>query len=124
MELAPFYKTAQSNHGHPIAQPSPPPPTLPAVQEADEVHIHELELSTAEIKGKNQPILPPVMAKMSVEGKLKRASVQGLVSVEECPKPEPPKPKPKKQQTCKKHSRCHCDLLGLQVDDFFSVVPQ
>ena len=46
-------------------QPSPPPPTLPAVQEADEVHIHELELSTAEIKGKNQPILPPVMAKVT-----------------------------------------------------------
>jgi len=61
-----------------LAQPSPPPPTLPAVQEADEVHIHELELSTADIKGKNQPILPPVMAKMSVEGKLERASVQGL----------------------------------------------
>ena len=49
-----------------LAQPSPPPPTLPAVQEADEVHIHELELSTADIKGKNQPILPPVMAKVTV----------------------------------------------------------
>jgi len=106
------------------AQPSPPTLTLPVIQEADEVHIHELELSTGEIKGKNLPILPPVMAKLSVEGKLEQASVQGLVSVEECPKPEPPKPKPKKQQTCKKHSRCHCDLLGLQVDDFFSVVPQ
>ena len=48
------------------AQPSPPTPTLPVIQEADEVHIHELELSTGAIKGKNLPILPPVMAKVTV----------------------------------------------------------
>ena len=29
-----------------------------------------------------------------------------------------PKPKP---QSCKKHSRCHCDLLSLETTDFFAI---
>ena len=30
---------------------------------------------------------------------------------------EPEKPK----SSCKKHSRCHCDLLSLETTDFFSI---
>ena len=31
----------------------------------------------------------------------------------------PPPPRPKQQYT--KHSRCHCNLLGTETDDFFRV---
>ena len=33
--------------------------------------------------------------------------------------PPPPPPRPKQQFT--KHSRCHCDLLGTETEDFFRV---
>ena len=29
--------------------------------------------------------------------------------------------KPKVEQRCKKHSRCHCDLLSLETTDFFTI---
>ena len=29
--------------------------------------------------------------------------------------------KPKQEQRCKKHSRCHCDLLSLETTDFFTI---
>ena len=29
--------------------------------------------------------------------------------------------KPKQEQKCKKHSRCHCDLLSLETTDFFTI---
>ena len=32
-----------------------------------------------------------------------------------CPPPPPPRPK----QQCTIHSRCHCDLLGTETEDFF-----
>jgi len=38
--------------------------------------------------------------------------------------PEPLKPPPlkkKEAQSCKKHSRCHCDLLSLDTNEFFSI---
>ena len=34
-----------------------------------------------------------------------------------CPPPSPPRPK----QQCTKHSRCHCDLLGTETENFFRV---
>ena len=34
-----------------------------------------------------------------------------------CPPPPPPRPK----QQCTKHSRCHCDLLGTETEDFFRI---
>lgn len=40
-----------------------------------------------------------------------------VVNVLEEPLP-PPKPK---QQNCKKHSRCHCDMLSLDTTDFFTI---
>lgn len=39
------------------------------------------------------------------------------VNVLEEPQP-PPKPK---QNNCKKHSRCHCDLLSLDTTEFFTI---
>eukprot|EP00092_Neocalanus_flemingeri_P032147 GFUD01034939.1.p1 GENE.GFUD01034939.1~~GFUD01034939.1.p1 ORF type:complete len:152 (-),score=45.88 GFUD01034939.1:71-526(-) len=45
------------------------------------------------------------------------------VNVLQCD-PEPPsepKPKQKDQQSCKKHSRCHCDLMSLETADFFTI---
>ena len=33
--------------------------------------------------------------------------------------PPPPPPRPKQQYT--KHSRCHCNLLGTETEDFFRV---
>ena len=33
---------------------------------------------------------------------------------------EPEKPR-KSEQRCKKHSRCHCDLLSLETSDFFTI---
>ena len=29
--------------------------------------------------------------------------------------------KPEREQRCKKHSRCHCDLLSLDTRDFFTI---
>ena len=29
--------------------------------------------------------------------------------------------KPEQEQRCKKHSRCHCDLLSLDTRDFFTI---
>ena len=37
-----------------------------------------------------------------------------LINCEEAQKPE-------KEQRCKKHSRCHCDLLSLDTRDFFTI---
>ena len=34
---------------------------------------------------------------------------------------EPPAQKPEQEQRCKKHSRCHCDLLSLDTRDFFTI---
>ena len=43
------------------------------------------------------------------------------VHVLECA-PEPPsEPKKKDNQSCKKHSRCHCNLLSLDTSEFFSI---
>ena len=39
---------------------------------------------------------------------------------EPAPLPEPVKPK-KREQTCKKHSRCHCDMLSLETTGFFDL---
>ena len=35
--------------------------------------------------------------------------------------PSEPEPKQKDQQSCKKHSRCHCNLLSLDTSDFFTL---
>ena len=39
---------------------------------------------------------------------------------EPAPLPEPVKPK-KREQSCKKHSRCHCDMLSLETTGFFDL---
>ena len=44
---------------------------------------------------------------------------QTLKLINCAPKPEPEKPK--QEQRCKKHSRCHCDLLSLETTDFFAL---
>ena len=45
---------------------------------------------------------PPTLSSMEIDGE---------------PAPEPPK----REQKCKKHSRCHCDLLSLETTDFFTI---
>ena len=46
--------------------------------------------------------------------------VTRTVTVIQAPLPEPVKPK-KREQTCKKHSRCHCDMLSLETTGFFDL---
>ena len=43
-----------------------------------------------------------------------------FADVREC-SPPPPPPKSKPEQSCKKHTRCHCDLLSLGTDSFHTI---
>ena len=108
----------------PPTQPQTPPPP-PVTHEAKEVEV-TVQVVTAEpleLAAAAGAATLSSQAKVSVIGQddpVCRANVGSQVTVEECP-PPPPK---KKQNSCKKHSRCHCDLLSMKVDDFFSVVPE
>ena len=55
-----------------------------------------------------------------LESVIKPATVK-IINPPPPPEPEPAPEPPKREQKCKKHSRCHCDLLSLETTDFFTI---
>ena len=55
-----------------------------------------------------------VIVKSEAENVIKK----NLVKIINC---EAPPVKKEPEQRCKKHSRCHCDLLSLETTDFFTI---
>lgn len=53
-----------------------------------------------------------------VEGEAVNVIKKNVVKLINC---EAPVEKKKPEQRCKKHSRCHCDLLSLDTTDFFTI---
>ena len=79
--------------------------------------VEELEENFNKSSDVDGESLEPCAADISV---IKSEMVQVLkpksVKIINC-EPE----KPKQEQRCKKHSRCHCDLLSLETTDFFTI---
>ena len=103
--------------------PTPPPPLpAPKTHQAKELDLTIQESRADPLPKDASQQAATAQAEVTVTGReiVHQATVGSPVTVVECPPP----PKPKKKQSCKKHSRCHCDLLSMKVDDFFDVVPQ
>ena len=110
-------------------------PRVKAEEEAEE-EIRELVIQHATLETEeeviseviNEVIIEPCKAVISGTQKvLKNATPESVTVIQQAPpEPEPePLPEPvkqkKREQTCKKHSRCHCDLLSLETTDFFAI---
>ena len=52
---------------------------------------------------------------------VKSVTIKTCEIVQKVQTPPPPTPEKKNAQSCKKHSRCHCDLLSLDTTEFFSI---
>ena len=48
-------------------------------------------------------------------------TIRSVVETMFCEPPPPPPVKPKEEQKCRKHSRCHCNLLSIKTEDFFTI---
>ena len=111
----------------PPPKPAAAPKKLdpPPVNEAQEIDLTVKELQVNELDDLclvDQLVLTASCSLVSADADEDAAAVVVCPDVEqlECP---PAKKKPS-LNSCRKHSRCHCNLLSLEVDDFFQVVPE
>ena len=74
----------------------------------------------------SEVIIKPCEASISVTESVEESMTRTVTVIREpeepepAPLPEPVKPK-KREQNCKKHSRCHCDMLSLETSGFFDL---
>jgi len=66
----------------------------------EEFQSDEVEIDTADVEEVKNDLIKAVVVEVKVEA---------------------PPPAKAKQQSCKKHSRCHCDLLSLETTEFFTI---
>ena len=104
----------------------PPEPRLELVLRHATVHtLDTAQLHTAGDTGDSgEAVACEARARTQEEARLesviKPAPVK-IINPPPPPEPEPGPEPPKREQKCKKHSRCHCDLLSLETTDFFTI---
>ena len=108
-------------------------PRVRAEQEAEkreELVIKHAEMMTEDVRDEtvmdSEVIIEPCEASISVTESVRERMTRTETVIQEpeepepAPLPEPVKPK-KREQNCKKHSRCHCDMLSLETTGFFDL---
>ena len=73
---------------------------------------------------KHSEAIEPCEASVSLTENVMERMTRTVTVIQEPEEPapllEPVKPK-KREQSCKKHSRCHCDMLSLETTGFFDL---
>ena len=82
------------------------------VESHDEVHVH----TASEFSEDNEDCYTQTASQVEVHSEAVKRIETTVVKLINCEKEEE-----KPEQRCKKHSRCHCDLLSLETTDFFTI---
>ena len=83
------------------------------------------EVEEQTVKTFTEEYLEPelVITVTNTDSELRHVCKVTSVKVLQCYPEEPSEPEPKQEdkQSCRKHSRCHCNLLSLDTSDFFTI---
>ena len=86
------------------------------VETSPDLELHD----TTELLVENHDSETQEASEVIVEGEALNVIKKNVVKLINC-EPPPPVEEKKPEQRCKKHSRCHCDLLSLDTTDFFTI---
>ena len=115
--ILPNYLPHKTRNKRKIAEESAVKTSQLVLQRATEETCEEVNLVTTETLQDSNHDEPHTATQLTVHSEAVNVIKKNTLKVINCEEAQ----KPQQEQRCKKHSRCHCDLLSLDTRDFFTI---